>query len=203
MTEESDAPPQERKRFLRRLFGQAEPATSKRPAADPTWRSQSEAVASATKNPDPVEPILPALVPPGGSLDDPIAAVAALAPGSGEAKRSWWTRLKEGLARSSSSIGVGIGDVFTKRKLDAAMLEDLEDVLIRADLGVATATRISEAVGKGRYDRAVTPAEVKAILATEVERVLAPHATPLAVGTAKPFVVLVVGVNGSGKPSRS
>ena len=113
--------------------------------------------------------------------------------------RSWWSRLKDGLARSSSSIGTGISDIFTKRKLDGAMLEDLEDVLIRADLGVATATRICDAVGKGRYDRDVAPDEVKAILATEVERVLHPYAVPIEVSAAKPFVILVVGVNGSGK----
>ena len=114
-------------------------------------------------------------------------------------KKSWWSRLRDGLARSSSSIGTGIGDIFTKRKLDAAMLEELEDVLIRADLGVATATRISQAVGKGRYDKAVSPDDVKAILAGEVERVLAPYAVPIAVESQKPFVILVVGVNGSGK----
>ncbi len=89
-----------------------------------------------------------------------------------ESKRSWWSRLREGLSRSSGAIGTGIGDIFTKRKLDAAMLEDLEDVLIRADLGVATATRICDAVGKGRYDREIAPDAVKAILAAEVERVL-------------------------------
>ena len=114
-------------------------------------------------------------------------------------RRSWWSRLREGLSRSSGSIGTGIGDIFTKRKLDAAMLEDLEDVLIRADLGVATSTRICEAVGKGRYDRDVSPESVKAILAAEVERVLAPYARPIEIGTGKPFVILVVGVNGSGK----
>ena len=114
-------------------------------------------------------------------------------------KKSWWNRLREGLARSSSSIGTGIGDIFTKRKLDAAMLEELEEVLIRADLGVATATRISEAVGRGRYDKSVSPDDVKAILAGEVERVLAPYAIPITIGAQKPCVILVVGVNGSGK----
>ena len=117
-----------------------------------------------------------------------------------EPKRSWWQRLKTGLSRSSSAIGQGIVDVFTKKKLDAAMVEELEDILIRADLGVATAQRIGKAVGKGRYDKAIEPSEVKAILASEVEAVLAPVAVPLMVDmAAKPFVILVVGVNGSGK----
>ncbi len=117
-----------------------------------------------------------------------------------EARTSWWRRLKAGLSRSSSSIGQGIADVFTKRKLDAAALEDLEDILVRADLGVAASTRIVEAVGRGRYDKEVSTEEVKAVLAAEVERSLAAVARPLVIdGASKPFVVLVVGVNGSGK----
>ena len=80
------------------------------------------------------------------------------------------------------------------------MLDDLEDILIQADLGVATATRIREAVGKGRYDKQIEPDEVKAILSAEVEKVLMPVARPLVIDeTKKPFVILVVGVNGSGK----
>jgi len=115
-------------------------------------------------------------------------------------KRSWWTRLREGLARSSGSIGTGLVEIFTKKKLDEAMLEDLEDILIRADLGVATATRITKAVGKGRFDKTVDVDEVKAVLASEVEEVLAPYAQPFVIDTQhKPFVILIVGVNGSGK----
>ena len=68
--------------------------------------------------------------------------------------------------------------LFTKRKLDAATLEDLEDALVQADLGVETAMRITEAVGEGRYDKEIAPDEVKAILAGEVER------TPRARGEA-------------------
>jgi fused signal recognition particle receptor len=86
-----------------------------------------------------------------------------------------------------------------KRKLDQAMLDDIEEVLIRADLGVDSAANIAAAVGEGRYDKAITPAEVKAVVAAEVEKVLAPVAKPLVIGGEKPFVVLVVGVNGSGK----
>jgi fused signal recognition particle receptor len=113
--------------------------------------------------------------------------------------RSWWQRLAGGLKRTSSAIGGAITDLVTKRRLDAAMVEEIEDVLIRADLGVAGASRIAAAVGEGRYDRAIAPEEVKAILAAEVERSLEPVAKPLNVTQAQPFVILVVGVNGSGK----
>ena len=115
-------------------------------------------------------------------------------------KRSWWRRLTEGLSRTSSALTTGITDLFTKRKLDAGTLEDLEDILIQADLGLATSARIAKAVGDGRYDKQIDPAEVKAILAREVESILVPVAQPLAIdATKKPFVLLMVGVNGSGK----
>ncbi|HML12786.1 MAG TPA: signal recognition particle receptor subunit alpha, partial [Xanthobacteraceae bacterium] len=113
--------------------------------------------------------------------------------------RGWWQRLRKGLARSSASVGGAIADLVTKRRLDAAVLEELEDALIRADLGVAAAGRIVAAIGAGRYDQTVDADEVKAILAAEIEKVLDPVARALAITDAKPFVILVVGVNGSGK----
>lgn len=117
-----------------------------------------------------------------------------------KAEVSWWQRLRGGLSRSSFAITGGIADIFTKRKLDAAALEDLEDVLIRADLGVDMAQRISAAVGKGRYDKAIAPDDVRAILAGEIEAALMTVARPLVIDPSqKPFVILVVGVNGSGK----
>jgi fused signal recognition particle receptor len=116
------------------------------------------------------------------------------------AKKSWWQRLSAGLKRTSSSIGGAIADLVTKRKLDDATLEELEELLIRADLGVATAAKITLAVGEGRYDKSVSADEVKQILAAEVEKIMAPVAQPLALdAAARPFVILVVGVNGSGK----
>jgi fused signal recognition particle receptor len=114
-------------------------------------------------------------------------------------KQSWWQRLSGGLKRTSSSIGGAISDLVSKRKLDTAMLDELEEMLIRADLGVDVAARISGAIGEGRYDKAISSDEVKAVVAAEVEKALAPVARPLVVEGAKPFVILVAGVNGSGK----
>ena len=115
-------------------------------------------------------------------------------------KLSWWRRLSSGLKRTSSSLGTAVADLVTKRKLDRAMLEDIEDVLLRADLGTDVAARIAEAVGAGRYDKAISADEVKNVVATEVEKVLSPVAKPLVIDAAHaPFVILVVGVNGSGK----
>ena len=118
----------------------------------------------------------------------------------GTPKLSWWRRLSSGLKRTSSSLGSAVADLVTKRKLDRAMLDDIEDVLLRADLGTAVAVRFADAVGAGRYDKAISADEVKTVVASEVEKVLAPVATPLEIDAAqKPFVILVVGVNGSGK----
>src|ERR1700751_4831603 len=115
-------------------------------------------------------------------------------------KLSWWKRLSSGLKRTSSSIGAAGAGLVTKRKLDRAMLDDIEDVLLRADLGTDVAVRIAEAVGAGRYDKAISADEVKSVVAIEVEKVLSPVARPLVIDAAqKPFVILVVGVNGSGK----
>jgi fused signal recognition particle receptor len=114
-------------------------------------------------------------------------------------KPSWLQRLSGRLTRSSASIGGAITDLVARRKLDQAMLDEIEEVLIRADLGLDMAARIAAAVGEGRYDKAITPDAVKAVVAAEVEKVLAPVAKPLATSDSKPFVILVVGVNGSGK----
>src|ERR1700734_706380 len=115
-------------------------------------------------------------------------------------KLSCCQRLPAGLKRTSGSLGSAVADLVTKRKLDRAMLEDIEDVLLRADLGTEVAARIAAAVGVGRYDKAISADDVKSVVATEVEKVLVPVAKPLDIDEAqKPFVILVVGVNGSGK----
>jgi len=115
-------------------------------------------------------------------------------------KRGWWSRLTGGMKRTSSALTERVTGLFTKRKLDADTLEELEDALIQADFGVETAMRISEAVGKGRYEKGLSPEAVREILATEVERALAPVVIPFRIdATKKPFVILMIGVNGAGK----
>ena len=109
-------------------------------------------------------------------------------------------RLKAGLARSTAKLTDAIGSVFTKRKLDDAALEELEETLIAADLGVSASGRIVESFRRTRFGREVTPEEVKAALAEEIATILAPVAQPLVVTRGHaPHVVLVVGVNGTGK----
>jgi fused signal recognition particle receptor len=126
-------------------------------------------------------------------------AIAAQAP-QPPPKQGWFQRLKTGLTKTSARLSQDIAGIFTKRKLDADTLQELEEVLIQADLGVETAMRITTALAKGRFDKEIATDEVRAVLAAEIERVLEPVARPLQIaGGSRPHVILVVGVNGSGK----
>jgi fused signal recognition particle receptor len=128
------------------------------------------------------------------------AAPEASPPEPASQRRSWFQRLRDGLSRSSRELSDNISGVFIRRRLDDDTLQHLEDVLIRADLGMETALRVTEALASGRYGRDVSDAEVKAIMAAEVEKVLTPVALPLELDLSmKPHVILVVGVNGTGK----
>ncbi|NBN65522.1 signal recognition particle-docking protein FtsY [Pannonibacter tanglangensis] len=146
-------------------------------------------------------------VPAAAPAREPVAApVAARAPAplpetpQPAEKLTWFQRLRRGLARSSSALTEGISSIFTKRKLDQSMLDELEDILLQADLGLDTASSITERLGSGRFDKEISPEEVRAVLAEEVEKVLAPVARPLDLDRGiRPHVVLMVGVNGTGK----
>jgi fused signal recognition particle receptor len=110
----------------------------------------------------------------------------------------WWKRLSGGLKRTSSSLGSSITALVTNRPLDPETLDALEDELVRADLGQDLATRIVDTLGEGRYPQGISPEEIKVVLAGEIEKALVPVARPLEL-TGRPFVILVAGVNGSGK----
>jgi len=112
--------------------------------------------------------------------------------------QGWWKRLSGGLKRTSASLGGAIAGLVTKRKLDAETLAALEAELIRADLGPELAERMAAVLGEARYEKGIAPQELQALLAGEIEKVMAGVAKPLEI-TARPFVILVAGVNGSGK----
>ena len=112
----------------------------------------------------------------------------------------WFSRLKAGLSRSSSKLTDGIGGIFTKRRLDAAALEELEELLITADLGVGCAASLTAELARDRFDKDISPEQVRRALADQIADILEPVARPLALDPAhSPHVVLVVGVNGTGK----
>lgn len=180
-------PPENDKKpgFFSRLFGGGKVPPNDIP---PETARDMEATPEAVPHEMPV-------VAPEPPLALPFPGPAESAP-----KLSWWKRLSQGLSRTASSLGSGITAIFTTRKLDADTLQDLEDILIQADLGVDVAGRIVSSIAKDRFDKTVSPEEIKASLAHEVEKVLSPVARPLEIEAAKkPFVILMVGVNGSGK----
>ena len=137
---------------------------------------------------------------PEAEADAPASAALA-ADKTPAPKLTWFQRLRQGLSRSSGALGEGISAIFTKRKLDDDTLQDLEDILIQADLGVETAMTITDRLADGRYNKEVSDTEVRAILAEEVEKVLAAVAQPLEITKPEngPHVILMIGVNGAGK----
>ncbi|WP_112607889.1 signal recognition particle-docking protein FtsY [Rhizobium sp. WW22] len=129
-----------------------------------------------------------------------VASAPAPVPESPKQKLSWFQRLRAGLARTSSQLSGQIAALFTKRKLDDQTLQDLEDLLIQADLGVETAMRVTDTLASERYGKDVTGEDVSRIMAQEIAKVLKPVAKPLQLDLShKPHVILVVGVNGTGK----
>ncbi len=115
-------------------------------------------------------------------------------------KKGWLSRLRAGLAKSTKRVTESITGLFTKKKLDQQTLDELEDALIQADLGVSVAARLVGKLGKERFGKEVTDEEVRAAFADDIAEILQPVATPLVIDPAKkPHVVLVIGVNGSGK----
>lgn len=117
-----------------------------------------------------------------------------------ENKKGWFSRLKDGLKRSTKALSGGISDIFVKRKLDATTLEELEDLLIMSDLGVTVSAAVCNRLSKNRFDKEISPEEVKIALAEEIANILRPVARPLEISdNYKPYIILMVGVNGSGK----
>jgi fused signal recognition particle receptor len=109
-------------------------------------------------------------------------------------------RLKEGLSRSSGGLSDNLASVFTHKKLDAETIEELEEALIKADLGASLAARISQNIARERYDWLISESELRRVLSDEIAAVLKSAESPLVADRSKrPFVILVAGVNGTGK----
>jgi len=180
-----------KKGFLSRWLGSEKPAET-----DQQDTAETPAIDTAQSAEQPVEITEPAPPSAEETAPDPVDTPAPAEP----ARKGWFERLKSGLSKTSSRLTEGITGLVTKRKLDAETLEELEEVLIAADLGIETSARITAALAKGRFEKAVSSEEIRETLAEEVARVLEPVAKPLVIdGTHKPHVVLVLGVNGSGK----
>lgn len=179
------------------------------PAPQPVPETPQPVTPEVPDTPDPAPPIEPPgvpVTPPDGLPPAARTVTIGDEPAQGKEQpveadqRGWLARLTSGLSRSSRQLSDNISGVFTRRKLDDETLEELEDVLIQADLGVETAMRVTDALAATRLGRDVSPDEVRAVMAAEVAKVLEPVAMPLELDLAfRPHVILVVGVNGTGK----
>jgi fused signal recognition particle receptor len=173
----------------------ATPPTPVPPRHEPVPPSGDDAAlreALARTEPEMAPPQPP---PPAAEAAEAPAAPAARAAGTG-----WLGRLRAGLSRSTARLTEGITTLFRKRRLDDEALEELEETLIAADLGVAASHRIVEGFRRTRFGKEVTDEEVKAALAEEIAAILDPVAEEMEVDPRRaPHVVLVVGVNGTGK----
>ena len=116
-----------------------------------------------------------------------------------EEKQGWFAQLRQGLARTTAALSGNVASVLTKRWFDEETLDELEEVLIKADLGPAMAGRVREELARSRHERGLAPEAVREVLATEIAKVLVPVAKPLTLSAARPNVILIVGVNGTGK----
>ena len=173
----------------------AEPEVEKTEPVEPAVAAEPETQVASS----PSEPVQTA-PQPETALVEAVAEKEPEAEKPEVEKKGWLSRLRDGLAKSTKRVTESITGLFTKKKLDQETLNELEDALIQADLGVAVAARLVEKLGKERFGKEVTDEEVRAAFADDIAEILQPVAVPLAIDTArKPHVVLVVGVNGSGK----
>ncbi|MDO8975755.1 signal recognition particle-docking protein FtsY [Reyranella sp.] len=192
----------EKKGWFARLRSKVAPTVEPPKPAEPEV-AQPEPVEPAVAT----EPELPAGPPPieAAPVPEPVLVevVAEKEPEPEKPepeKKGWLSRLREGLSKSTRKVAESITSLFTKKKLDQQTLDDLEDVLIQADLGVTVAGRLVAKLSKERFGKEVTDEEVRAAFAEDIAEILQPVAVPLTIDAArKPHVVLVVGVNGSGK----
>ena len=171
-----------------------EPAASEAVEPEPVEPAETAPAAFAPPPPEPVIAPEPAPSPPFLASPPSTAAAQEAEP------RSWFARLRAGLSRSSTRLNEGINTIFARRRLDAAALEELEELLIASDMGTGVAGEVVERLRGSRFNQEVAPDEVREALAEEVIKLIEWVQKPLNVDSEKkPFVILVIGVNGSGK----
>ena len=184
------------KGFFSGIFGKKE-NTSETPAVTPS----DSAPETHDVDPTPIEADIVEATP---ALEDkPEESVVESTPQEPEPpqkKKGWLSRLASGLSKSSEKLSGGVAAIFTKRKLDDDTIEELQDLLITADLGVSAANRVTDALAKDKFDKEISDEEVRQALADEVASTLTPLEKPLTVESSnKPHIILMIGVNGAGK----
>ena len=202
------------KNFLSGLFGKKKPAedipsdehaapepeAERHAPAEESSEPPREEAAETSAAPDPVT--APAQPDGAVSLAEDLSSDKATTPAESDEpkKPGWLSRLTQGLSKSSSKLSDGVASIFNKRKLDDETLEELEELLITADLGISAAERVTDTLAQDKFDKEITEAEIYEALADEVASTLTPLEKPLTIDKAKkPHVILMIGVNGAGK----
>ena len=183
------------KNFFSGLFGKNKDA-EKAPE-----ESSNETPAGAAPEPIAAAPVTPpADAEPAADLPAPEPQKAPQQEPEKEKKQNWFSRLSTGLSKSSARLSEGVASIFTKRRLDQETLDELEELLIASDLGLAAAERITDALAQDKFDKEISEEEIHEALADEVAATLAPLEKPLTIDAAnRPHIILTVGVNGAGK----
>lgn len=114
-------------------------------------------------------------------------------------ENGFFKRITAGLSKSTSLMSEQMSSLFNKRKLDSAALNDLEDILIQADLGLEASEKVISSLSKEKFDKEVNELEIKITLGEVISEILTPLEAPLTLTSEKPQILLFVGVNGSGK----
>jgi fused signal recognition particle receptor len=114
-------------------------------------------------------------------------------------ENGFFKRITAGLSKSTSLMTEQMSSLFNKRKLDNAALNDLEDILIQADLGLEASEKVISSLSKEKFDKEVNELEIKITLGEVISEILTPLESPLTLTNEKPQILLFVGVNGSGK----
>lgn len=157
-------------------------------AETPAQASGLEALAETLAEPESIDPVTEEMPPAAEPQPEPV-----------EEKKGFFARLAAGLKKSSSRLSDGLSSLFTQRKLDQEALDELEELLIAADIGAPTAAKVVARLAKDRFDKDVSDLEIREALADVVAETLQPYEQPLDMTAATPSVVVFVGVNGSGK----
>jgi fused signal recognition particle receptor len=197
----------EKKGWFARFRSRGTPASEPPPPAEPPKPAQPAQPVAPEIEKEAETPISPPVIESASGVAAP-QTVAVVEVEEATEKKGWLGRLREGLSKSAKKVTESITSVFTetipgiftKKRLDQETLNELEDALIQADLGVSVASRLVQKLSKERFGKEVTDEEVRSAFADDIAEILQPVAVPLKIAPAnKPHVVLVIGVNGSGK----
>ncbi|MEM1130880.1 MAG: signal recognition particle-docking protein FtsY [Pseudomonadota bacterium] len=181
------------------IVGEAEETDAPAPAPEPAQSAAPEPEPELPRRPEPEPMPAPEASPPPEAVAPERSDVPEPAPTEPSEPRADTGAAQPQGGLLSRVLGRGPSAGAPRRVLDDDMLEEIEDLLITADMGVDTAARVVANMAEGRLGQRISSGELKALMAREIAAIMDPVARPMPLYPKKPQVVLVVGVNGSGK----